>query len=80
MVFMPWFYSSIFLIILSIPSNKWYDTIVFLTMVFAVMPVFKKSREFYEIPIPAENKEYNVPKLAYGVLLIFLITYRLSIM
>lgn len=80
MVFMPWFYSSIFLIILSIQSNKWYDTIVFLTMVFAVMPVFKKSREFYEIPIPAENKEYNVPKLAYGVLLIFLITYRLSIM
>jgi len=78
-VFLPWLFCSLLLILISIPSNSWYDTLLYFTMLFAIMPIFNKAGELHEIYLFSWQNRYQVNRLVYVIAVVFLILFRIYI-
>ncbi len=80
-VIIPWIFGTLFLILLKTPNNMPYETLLFIPLVFAFIPIFPSSNSRYSarVKIIHENK---ITKINWNVIVIvtcFILAFRIGL-
>jgi hypothetical protein len=60
-VFIPWFFGALSIILLKSPNITYNEALIFLMMFTSVVPVYIAQRFFYEVSILRFDKKVNIP-------------------
>ena len=60
-VFVPWFFGALSIILLKTPNITYNETLIFLMMFTSVVPVYIAQRFFYEVSILRYDKKIGIP-------------------
>ncbi|MEI8202280.1 MAG: hypothetical protein WCH34_04660 [Bacteroidota bacterium] len=80
-VVIPWFIGSLFILLLKIPNNTPYETLLFIPLVFAFIPIFpsSNSKYFYRVRIQTENKKIFINWRLFTFFIIVMLLFRVGL-
>jgi hypothetical protein len=76
MVFVPWFFGSLTMILLKTPLITYNEALIFLMMFTSVIPVYIAQRFFYEVSIVRFEKSLGINWFLVVALGLFLFSFR----